>query len=502
MTVSVEDYYDGSRTFSWLANLINIPIDQVNFVLTQFTALFLAGVLRTCLSPLKVTTATRHVFGLIIGFALGYFCFGRQTIHLAGLPALCYIAMRTLSPHIIQRVVLTTALFYLSCVHYHRQMYNYGSYTLDITGPLMVITQKVTSLAYSIHDGLTQSEEDLTPTQRHQAVKKMPTTLEYFSYVFHFQALLAGPVILYHDYIDFIQGHKLTAPKPLTGCDKNSGHYSEIVLEPSPVLVVVKKVIASLLFAAIFVTFIPSYPIEKLKEDDFLKNTTVVQKMWYLLIATLLVRFKYYHAWLFADAICNNSGIGYAGLDEKGQAKWDLFSNVDVYGFEMSLSLRDSIEHWNKGTNRWLRSLVYERVKRNKLVYTYALSALWHGFYPGYYLTFANGAFFTVVSRTARRNIRPYFLGFKMRKFLYDALTFTATRILMSYITLSFILLEFAPSIRMYLYLYLIPHIVGLVIMVVAPRLPKIPSRNDAKNADTENNANQKLINGTTRKTM
>lgn len=67
--------------------------------------------------------------------------------------------------------------------------------------------------------------------------------------------------------------------------------------------------------------------------------------------------------------------------------------------FQMSLNLRDSIEHWNKGTNRWLRSIVYERVERNKVMFTYALSALWHGFYPGYYLTFANGAFFTMASR-------------------------------------------------------------------------------------------------------
>jgi len=35
----------------------------------------------------------------------------------------------------------------------------------------MVITQKVTSLAFSIHDGLTRREEELTPMQRHQAVQ-------------------------------------------------------------------------------------------------------------------------------------------------------------------------------------------------------------------------------------------------------------------------------------------------------------------------------------------
>lgn len=37
----------------------------------------------------------------------------------------------------------------------------------------------------------------------------MPTALEYFSYVFHFQALMAGPVIFYRDYIDLIHGHHM-----------------------------------------------------------------------------------------------------------------------------------------------------------------------------------------------------------------------------------------------------------------------------------------------------
>lgn len=74
--------------------------------------------------------------------------------------------------------------------------------------------------------------------------------------------------------------------------------------------------------------------------------------------------------------------------------------------FQTSLNLRDSIDNWNKGTNLWLRSIMYERASRNKVMYTYALSALWHGFYPGYYLTFASGAFFTVASRSVSTHER------------------------------------------------------------------------------------------------
>lgn len=44
--------------------------------------------------------------------------------------------------------------------------------------------------------------------------------------------------------------------------------------------------------------------------------------------------------------------------------------------------------------------MVYERVTKYSTVLTYALSAVWHGFYPGYYLTFAGGALFTFAART------------------------------------------------------------------------------------------------------
>lgn len=52
------------------------------------------------------------------------------------------------------------------------------------------------------------------------------------------------------------------------------------------------------------------------------------------------------------------------------------------------------------GTNSWLRSVVYERVpKKYGTVLTFALSALWHGFYPGYYLTFGTGALIVMAAR-------------------------------------------------------------------------------------------------------
>lgn len=62
--------------------------------------------------------------------------------------------------------------------------------------------------------------------------------------------------------------------------------------------------------------------------------------------------------------------------------------------------MRNAINNWNIGTNRWLREIIYERVpKRHGTLLTFCLSALWHGFYPGYYVTFASGAVLVMAAR-------------------------------------------------------------------------------------------------------
>lgn len=73
----------------------------------------------------------------------------------------------------------------------------------------MVIVQKVTSLAFNIHDGLARKENELTQNQKYYAVKVLPSPLEYFSFVLQFPTIMAGPAFFYNDYIAFIKGEHL-----------------------------------------------------------------------------------------------------------------------------------------------------------------------------------------------------------------------------------------------------------------------------------------------------
>lgn len=65
--------------------------------------------------------------------------------------------------------------------------------------------------------------------------------------------------------------------------------------------------------------------------------------MLFLMVATAVHRFKYYHAWLLADAICNASGLGFNGYEDDGTPRWDLHSNIDIVGFEVKLQFMSPI---------------------------------------------------------------------------------------------------------------------------------------------------------------
>jgi len=105
-------------------------------------------------------------------------------------------------------------------------------------------------------------------------------------------------------------------------------------------------------------------------------------------------RAKYYLAWILAEAASNASGLGFNGYDEaNGKAKWDLLTNINILALETSTSMKTIFDNWNIQTQIWLKRICYDRISTNngnvKLFAVFVLSAVWHGFYSGYYMTAA-----------------------------------------------------------------------------------------------------------------
>ena len=133
-----------------------------------------------------------------------------------------------------------------------------------------------------------------------------------------------------------------------------------------------------------------------------------LRRVWVLQMLGFTARLKYYGVWSLTEGACILSGLGYKGVDPKtGRVDWTRLQNVNPLGIELAQNSRGYLENWNMNTNNWLRNYVYLRVTpkgkkpgfRASLA-TFTTSAFWHGFYPGYYLTFILAAFIQTVAKS------------------------------------------------------------------------------------------------------
>lgn len=68
---------------------------------------------------------------------------------------------------------------YLTFIHWYR-WYVLTSYSIDITGLMMVMVQKVTTVAFSLHDGKVKKEHELTDIQKREAIR-----LDFITVIFY-----------------------------------------------------------------------------------------------------------------------------------------------------------------------------------------------------------------------------------------------------------------------------------------------------------------------------
>lgn len=470
------EFYAGSQLLKDLVPVIGLPIDQVNFLVCQFIGLLLAYPFRTILSPTKTNTTVRMVVELAAGIALTIFCFGHQIFYLIGQSLVSYLLMWQGNPRWSQVAIFIYCMVYMSVAHIYRQYYDYGGYTLDITGPLMIQTQKLTSLAFSVSDNH-RPESELTPDQKSQVVRKVPGLLSFYSYLFYFHGIMCGPLSFYNDYMSFIDGTDVAKLPPSSSDSSSSNGHTEAPRDApnadlaeknlqGSVPVFVKKLVTALVCGGLMVTLPPIIcPPEGLVEESFFERT-ILQKTLYLVVCMTLSRQKYYFAWVLGESLNLAAGFGFNGYNSAGQPKWDSLENVSIWDVELANSLKVNIDGWNKRTLVWLRRVVYDRAPVQKTLSVFAVSAFWHGFYPGYYLTFGTAALFTIAARLVRRNIRPWFQTSALKKQAYDAITFFFSRMANVYITFPFLTLELSSCLRIYAAQYFWMH-VGAALVIV-----------------------------------
>ncbi|KAH7484303.1 hypothetical protein KRP22_005476 [Phytophthora ramorum] len=451
-----------------LSASLGLGSDQLRYVLCLFAAYPLAVVYK-----LLPGGSLKHLMDVVTGVCMAQFVLGSGWVHSFVSALVTYVLVKFGPSKHAPGMVFLFNMLYMSASHIYRLYVDYMGWTLDFTGPQMLLVIKLTSFAYNYYDGVVDKTferkgDGMSPGKKKVyegrqklAIHEIPSLLEFFGYVYSFTTFLAGPAFEIREYLDVTSGKKFL----LDGKSK----------QPSSVLAAFSKFLVGSVLMAAFAVYGPMFPLSNLHDPE-IASQPLVWQLKDLYITLIFCKAKYYSAWKIAEGATVLCGFGFEGFDKDGSSRgWNGVSNMDILGFEFSQSIRAASRAWNKGTQNWLERYVYTRTG-NSLMATYFISAFWHGFYPGYYLFFMSLPLATAVNRLAFKRLRPRFLeadgSFGTKKKIYDVFSFLLTLFAMHYFVMPFQAMSWENSLASLKNTYFAGHIGAVVLYIVFSAIP------------------------------
>uniref|UniRef100_A0A7S0VR22 Uncharacterized protein n=1 Tax=Hemiselmis tepida TaxID=464990 RepID=A0A7S0VR22_9CRYP len=400
----------------------------------------------------------RHTLSMLIGLSFMLFAFGYEIAHALFSSTVAFLLMKAVPGKNVHIWVSIWAMGYMSVSHIYRQIVAYGSWTIDFTTPQLLLTQKMMNIAFALHDS-SRKDADLNEEQRKRQIRKPLSFTEYYGYIFCMHTLLAGPSADYTEYIQWIDGSKLAGQRH------------------SPLLAVGKKVLCAVFCLWMFIGLGASWSVTELGNPDWVSKHAWWWVLTYNQVALCMGRHRYYFAWVLSDAACNAAGFGFNGVDARGAPKWDAVLNIRYLDVEAATNFRAAMTGWNIATSNWLRRCVYERVPAAYATFaSFTMSAIWHGFYPGYYLTFLSSALFNETAKVLRRHIRPRVIPSKEAEGgvpaqLYHFASTSVTMMSLNYLGHPFNVQSLDKAMVLWRYWGMAPHFIAITLFLAVPVL-------------------------------
>ncbi|KAJ2546851.1 Lysophospholipid acyltransferase, partial [Coemansia sp. RSA 1933] len=443
--------------FLWISThyLGGIPVDRIATVVAVLLSYVMAHVYRHI--PASRDGRYKHLYSIASSVVL----FGVVQeqywglVHLFGGALAVYALMAGLQGRAMVAAVFVAAMAHMSYSQIRRQMAEAeaaedgGYVAFDHTGAQMVFVIKVTSLAWCIDDGRRQKQqpsEQLTAYQKKNAIAQTPRLLEFLGYVFFFPGLAVGPAFELATYRRMVQLDNARVLRTQT-------------------FRAYRKLIEGFFWMGVYVVYGGKLSFPLMSTDKFaVAYPLFASRMLYMCAAGVVTRTAYYAAWKMSEGACIVASLGFDGISEADPADpiWMDIANVHVRGVELGTSLKQLIDSWNIGTNTWLRHHVYLRIQQLRpkrdaaaTIVTFLVSAWWHGFYPGYYLTFVLAAIASNAARALRRSLNPLVAitsdaspRKRAVKHMYDVAGWALSKYTLDFAVTPFVALTLSASLR------------------------------------------------------
>jgi hypothetical protein len=439
----------------------------------------------------------KHLVGAALGIYLAQWVYGVQWIHsfISSIVVYVIVIVGSAVPglkHLVPWVVFAWAMIYMTAGHLVRQLVNHGGTATDWTGPQMVLTIKLVEFAWNYYDGIVARKHLATVAasdtraasqakmQLAAAVEYTPNPVEFFSYVFNFTAYFAGPAF---EIKKFLQAN-----------DGSAYGKAGSVPPASRILNGLGKLVVAVIYLAIYVTAQAHVPLSLSTSPEAMADTSfwgILTGRWPLiwLGCVFATQCKYYFVWKLTEGSAVWAGFGY---DENNtNDTWGGAIQVNVLGFQTAPSFGKATRYWNMRTQHWLEHYIYRRITRVANINmwaTYFASAFWHGFYPGYYLTFMSAPLFGILEKQLMLVVNPIMFADKEGKpstradqprkgraiaaGVYNVLCSICINTALNYLALPFLITGWGQSIAMWGSMYFFVHVLCLALFLPAFGLP------------------------------
>jgi len=345
----------------------------------------------------------------------------------------------------------------------------------------MMLTIRLTQIAFNYRDGnvdKSNKRDIFIPYE----IKKLPSPLEFFAYVYYYGGIIMGPC---YEFTDFTKFNNLTL---FESCPNNK--------MPSPYFAAFTRFLAAILLLIFHFLYKAYFPTDYLFDPMFGKRN-IFYKLFYSICCLQGVRFGYHFSFCLSEGANMLNGFGFNGIDENGNIKWDRLASANVTGVEFAQSPFEVSLNWNVTAGHWLKNYVYLRLdpptskpSNFSSTFTNLLSALWHGFYPGYFIHFGTASLVLQVGRGIRAKFRDRaILAGETAKMIYDFLGFLFIKFFMGYSMACFYGLTWEKCINYLISMRFVGHIglivVYLILMIIpSPSTKKPDSTTNSKKKD------------------
>ncbi|XP_073469715.1 ghrelin O-acyltransferase [Aquarana catesbeiana] len=351
----------------------------------------------------------RYIYLLVGGVILACASMGPYAV-LIFIPALCHAALfHIVSWESVYKWAFLLQMTWQTGCHLwlmYRQYYLEETMSVKLSimiSSLMLLTQKVTSLAMDLHERKMAFTANYCMKGKSFHAVWRYNILVILSYFMFFPALLGGPLC---SFVKFQQ--------QVSKASMCRNFRQAWTLSRGLTLFMLLQILRAVLF-------------EKITFQCDLMNCRHLDCIYVMWSTALIFKITYYSHWLLDEALFHTAGFS---IELCSHVE---VSDINIFTLETTNKISVFARTWNKSTSMWLRRLVFGNCRTRPVLCTFAFSAWWHGLYPGQIFGFLCWALMLEADYRIHKNLeyvsKPWYI-----QYLFKTCTWLQTQLIIAYV--------------------------------------------------------------------